>query len=121
MSATEQIILHEDKLLTAIQRGDVESLDTLLHDDLLFILPNGVTITKAMDMETYTSGNMVVHSIIPSEQQINLIDDTAMVSVKIELNAVYHSQSVEGIFRYLRVWQLFDQEWKVIAGSCVTL
>ncbi|WP_293788643.1 nuclear transport factor 2 family protein [uncultured Pedobacter sp.] len=117
----EQIILQEDSLLKAIKHGDVENLDRLLHEDLLFTLPNGVTITKAMDMENYTSGNMVVNTIMPSEQLINLIGDTAVVSVKIELNAVYHSQAVEGTFRYLRIWKLFDREWKVIAGSCVTL
>lgn len=121
MNTREQIILNEDRLLTAIQNGDIENLDLLLHEDLLFNLPNGVTITKAMDMETYTSGNLVVHAILSSEQQINLIKDTAVVSVKIELKAVYTSQSIEGIFRYLRVWKLFDQEWKVIAGSCVAI
>lgn len=121
MNIREQIILNEDRLLTAIQHGNIEDLDLLLHEDLLFNLPNGVTITKAMDMETYTSGHLVVNSILPSEQQINLIKDTAVVSVKIELKAVYTSQSIEGIFRYLRVWKLFDQEWKVIAGSCVTI
>jgi hypothetical protein len=122
MNTREQIILNEDRLLTAIQNGDIEDLDLLLHEDLLFNLPNGVTITKDMDMETYTSGNLVVNSILPSEQQINLINDNiAVVSVKIELKAVYTSQSIEGIFRYLRVWKLFDQEWKVIAGSCVAI
>ncbi|MBT2561142.1 nuclear transport factor 2 family protein [Pedobacter sp. ISL-68] len=121
MNTREQIILNEDRLLTAIKNGDIEDLDQLLHEDLLFNLPNGVTITKAMDMETYISGNLVVNSILPAEQQINLINDTAVVSVKIELKAVYTSQSIEGIFRYLRVWKLFDQEWKVIAGSCVAI
>ncbi|MEH3115632.1 nuclear transport factor 2 family protein [Pedobacter terrae] len=121
MNTVEKIILLESRLLTAIQTGDVEDLNMLLHDDLLFNFPNGVTITKAVDLETYTSGNLVVNSIFPSEQQINVINDTAVVSVKIELNAIYHAQSVEGIFRYLRVWKWFDQEWKVIAGSCVSI
>lgn len=121
MNIREQIILNEDRLLTAIQHGNIEDLDQLLHEDLLFNLPNGITITKAMDMETYTSGNLVVNSILPSEQQINLINDIAVISVKIELKAVYNSQSIEGIFRYLRVWKVFDQEWKVIAGSCVAI
>lgn len=121
MNTIEKIISLESRLLTAIQTGDVEDLNVLLHEDLLFNLLNGVTITKAIDMETYTSGNLVVNSITPSEQQINIINDTAVVSVKIELNVVYHAQSVAGIFRYLRVWKSFDQEWKVIAGSCVSI
>lgn len=121
MNTREQIILNEKRLLTAILNGDVADLNLLLHEDLLFNLPNGITITKAMDLETYTSGSIDVNSIIPSEQQINLINDTAVVSVKIELKAIYASQAIEGIFRYLRVWKLFDQEWKVIAGSCVAI
>ncbi|WP_245799370.1 nuclear transport factor 2 family protein [Epilithonimonas bovis] len=31
----------------------VEQLESILHDDLLFILPDGTTITKDMDLDTY--------------------------------------------------------------------
>ncbi|TAD96583.1 MAG: nuclear transport factor 2 family protein [Bacteroidetes bacterium] len=115
----EQIILNEEKLLVAIKSNDVEILDNLLHQDLLFNLPNGQTVSKEMDMQTYCSGNMTVHEISASQQQINLIGDTAVVSVKIKIDGKYFEQVLNGTFSYIRVWKLFDQQWKIIAGSCV--
>ncbi len=46
----EQILQLEQRLLEAIKTSDVEVLDQLLHDDLLFIAPNSQTITKEMDL-----------------------------------------------------------------------
>lgn len=117
----EQIIEAEYRLLNSIKKSDVESLDDLIHTDLLFHLPNGQIITKEMDLEAYRSGNMHVHSIAASEQSINIIGDSAVVSVLIELNGEAFGQPIEGNFRYLRVWKLIDRKLKIIAGSCIKL
>ena len=53
----------EIKLLAAIKNADTVILDQLLHEDLLFNLPTGQTITKSDDMQTYRSGNMRVESL----------------------------------------------------------
>jgi hypothetical protein len=92
-----------------------------LHDDLLFHIPNGQTITKAMDLESYKSGNMSVHEIFSEEPLIHVIEDTAVVSVIIKLKGKYIDQSIDGKFRYLRVWKQSGNDWKVIAGSCIQL
>ncbi|HTA28807.1 MAG TPA: nuclear transport factor 2 family protein [Bacteroidia bacterium] len=113
----EQIIESEKKLLTAFQSNDTTILDELLHDDLLFVIPTGQTITKAMDLENMRSGNMTVHSISSSDQQINLIGDNAIVSVLIELKGKYLEHNIDGKFRYIRVWKLINDTWKVIGGS----
>ncbi len=33
------------------------------------------------------------------------------------LNELLDDKLIEGKFRYLRVWKLFDNSWKVILGS----
>ena len=117
----EQIIESEKRLLTAFQNNDTKILEGLLHDNLLFVIPTGQTITKAMDLENMRSGNMKVHSISSSEQQINLIGDNAIVSVLIELKGKYLEHPIDGKFRYIRVWKLIDDTWKVIGGSGVQI
>ena len=67
------------------------------------------------------SGNMKVHSISSSEQQINLIGDNAIVSVLIELKGKYLEHPIDGKFRYIRVWKLINDTWKVIGGSGVQI
>ena len=77
MTATElikkdAIIKIEQEILIAMKKCDIKKLDELLHEELLFNIPNGQTITKAMDLETYSSGNMKINEIASSEQEINL-------------------------------------------------
>lgn len=111
----------EKRLLEALRNRDLEILDELLHDNLLFIIPNGQIITKPMDMEAYRSGNMNINAISSGEQVINLIDDTAVASAVIEIKGKYLDQLIDGKFRYMRVWKLFSGKWKVVAGSSIQL
>lgn len=117
MKQDEQIIECEKRLLEALKTGDIQVLDELLHDNLIFNIPTGQTITKAMDIENYRSGNLTVSDILESDQIIKSIDDISTVAVTLHLKAKYAGQIVDGKFRYLRVWKLFENSWKVIAGS----
>lgn len=117
----ENIQLQETRLLNAIKTSDVAALDDLLHPDLLFNLPNGVTISKADDLTTYRSGGMNIENILPSDLHINIIGDTAVVAVTLGLQGRYFERVLDGKFRYLRVWKLEDGVIRVIAGSCIPL
>jgi hypothetical protein len=117
MSPQEQIAIKEQELLAALQANDCTALDNLLHNDLLFILPTGHTITKELDIATYRSGNMVIAALVTDGQHINVIEDTAVVSVRIHFLGRYYKELIDATFNYLRVWKLCDGEWRVIAGS----
>ena len=117
MTQEEQIIDGENRLLTAMKTGDIGTLDELLHDDLIFNVPTGQTITKQIDIENYRSGIMNVHEIEISNRIIKIVDDVSMVAVTFDLKATYADQIIDGTYRYLRVWKLSDKSWKVIAGS----
>lgn len=115
------VVTAEIELLTAIKNADVEVLDQLLHDDLLFNLPDGQTITKQIDLNSYRSGKMKIESLEASDQIINLINDSSVVVVTISLKAIYDNNPVKGVFKYIRVWKQFGDNLKVIAGSCIQL
>jgi ketosteroid isomerase-like protein len=116
-----QVAASENSLLEAMKTNNVERLDTLLHDDLLFNGPTGETATKAMDLKNYHSGNIHLHTVAASDQMVRLIGDTAVVAVTVELKGNYLGQALDGKFRYMRVWKLAENTWKVIAGSVVPL
>ena len=117
MTQIEQIVENEIRLLNAMKASDVKTLDELLHDDLIFNIPTGQTITKSMDMENYQLGIMKVSEILVSDQIIKSFDQITTVAMTLHLKARYAEQVVDGKFSYLRVWKLFDNSWKVIAGS----
>lgn len=123
MDATReaQIIASEKNLLEAMKTNNVELLDKLLHDELLFNGPSGETATKAMDLKNYCSGNINLHTVESSDQMLSMIGDDVVVAVTVEIKGNYLGQEINGKFRYLRVWKLFENNWKVIAGSVVTL
>ena len=113
----QDIIDCEKRLLDAVRNGDINTLDELLHDSLIFNIPTGQTITKEMDVENYRSGMMSVYDIATTEQTIKSIDNVSTVVVTVHLKAKYADQIIDGKFRYLRVWKLFNNSWKIIAGS----
>ncbi|MGJ1266634.1 nuclear transport factor 2 family protein [Sphingobacterium spiritivorum] len=118
----EHKILHiENQLREAMQKSDVGILDQLLHDDLLFVLSDGEVITKEMDLETHSSGNLVLEEITSSIDSIKQIGENVVVTLSSKIKGKMLEQYFEGNFRYLRVWKIFDGQLKVIAGSCVAV
>ncbi|MCM0665899.1 MULTISPECIES: nuclear transport factor 2 family protein [Flavobacterium] len=117
----ETVVNAEIELLTAIKKSDVLALDTILHDDLLFNMPDGQTITKDFDLQTYRSGKIKIDSLEGSDQIVNIIGDSAVVTVTVALNGTYDNTPINGVFKYIRVWKKIGKNLKVIAGSCVQL
>lgn len=119
---TEQKVKEaENLLLQAMNKSDIEMLDELLHDDLLFILPNGEVITKQMDLETHKSGKLILEEITSSIGNINFIEENVVVTLSSKIKGKMLDQNFEGNFRYIRVWKIFDNKLKVIAGSCLAI
>jgi ketosteroid isomerase-like protein len=117
MTQEEHIIECENRLLGAMKANDIKVLDELLHDNVIFNIPTGQTITKSMDIENYQSGIFTVYEILATDQIIKSMDEISIVAVTLHLKAKYAEQIVDGKFRYLRIWKLFENSWKVIAGS----
>lgn len=117
----ETVINAEIELLTAIKNSDVSALETILHDDLLFNLPDGQTINKEFDLNSYRSGKMKIDFLESSDQIINVIDDSAVVAVTISLKGSFDNNPIDGVLKYIRVWKQFESNLKVIAGSCIQL
>lgn len=117
----EIVVTAEIELLTAIRNSDISVLEQILHDDLLFNMPDGQTITKEFDLQSYRSGKMKVDSLEASDQIINIIDNIAVVAVTVSLKGTYDNNSINAVLKYIRVWKEFESGLKVIAGSCVQL
>ncbi len=116
-----EIITLEDQLLEAIRKSDSSFLEGILHNDLLFIVPNGSVITKEMDLASHRSGEMVVEEISSTIEQINIIDDVVVVTVVYDTKGSMLGNPIQGTFRYIRFWKQFTDGMKVIGGSCVQL
>ncbi len=111
----------EQKLLSAFRNNDPETLNALLHDDCLFVLPNGRAATNAMVLDNYRSGNTVMTSLLSSDEEIRIIGDTTVISFTLTMKGSYFDQVIDTTCRYIRVWKMTGGQWKVIAVSGVQL
>lgn len=115
---TETDILdHENRLYEAIKESNINVLEELLHDELLFVLPSGDVITKEMDLQSYRDGNLKIRELIPHVEHLNIIDDTAVITLTLELKGNYSGQDFESKFHYIRFWKTFPIGIQVVGGS----
>ena len=118
---TSEIIQFEDRLMGAIRNCDIDHLDFLIHDDLLFIGPDGVPITKMIDLEKYRSEAIKIFDLNISNRTISVHGDTAVVVVHVSQAGTHDDIPFDGNYQYLRVWKIFGDSWQIIAGSCTKL
>jgi ketosteroid isomerase-like protein len=117
MGILDEIRQAEQNLAEAQLASDVNSLASLLSDDLLFVSPAGELASKAMDLETHRSGTIRLTSLVPREPVIKLLAHAAIVSVIVDLQGTFAGQRIDGAYRYLRVWTNQQGTWQITAGS----
>ncbi|WP_242927581.1 nuclear transport factor 2 family protein [Pontibacter vulgaris] len=108
-------------LIEGIKKSDINFLDKTIHDDLLCMGPDGRTITKAMDLASHKAGEMIVEELTPTIEDIRIIGDTAVSTIVYDTKGSMLGNPIEGKFKYIRVWKMFDDGLKVIAASCFKL
>ncbi len=114
----EAIESAEDELLRAMLGGDVDALDRLIDDRLLFLAPDGSVATKGMDLENYRTGAQIVRAARRKSLTVEVHGvDLAVSTALVELALVFREQPVEGCFRYIRTWKKEAGAWRIVAGA----
>lgn len=121
INVMNEILKLEEKMVDAIIRSNVDVLDQLLHDELVFVNHLGMTISKKDDLAPHINGELKIAAIEISDQQFRHFGDTVVVSVIKKIKGSYLHQEFESLLKFTRVWKLFDQQWKVIAANSVTV
>lgn len=117
----ETILMLEKKLESAMLSSDVDMLDELLDDKLVFTDHVGQKITKQMDLAAHRSGFVKIDSIGQSNQSVNLFENVAIVTVLSEIFGLFGGVRSITKINFTRVWQKKNSnEYKLIAAhSCL--
>ncbi len=97
--------------------SDVDALDEMIADDLLFVGPTGAILSKHDDLKLHQSGAQRMTAIDVQERKMVANERLASVSVVASVSGVFLGNSFQGNFHYLRVWSLTSHGWRVVAGS----
>jgi hypothetical protein len=106
----------EERLWKAQLSGDVEALDDLIADDLLFTGLAGTLETKAGDLQQHRSGALKITKLDPQEFRVRVIPGGAITSVKMDAAAVIGGKLTSATLRYTRVWISVGGRWQIAGG-----
>ncbi len=113
----KEIIEAEENLRTAMLISNLEVLDQLLAPDLIFTNHLGQLISKNDDLAGHKTGIFKIDQLEASERHIQIKEQIAIVSVRMQLSGSYKGVPTGGSFRFTRVWaQTKECQWQVIAG-----
>ena len=111
------IQLAEEALKQAMLTSDVEALDRLLADDLIFTNHLGHLMNKQDDLEAHRSGAVAIESVELSDQNIRRMGDAAIVTVAAHIAGQFAGSSFAETLRFTRVWQVVAPgQWQVIVA-----
>jgi ketosteroid isomerase-like protein len=107
----------EERLRRAMLAGDVEALDALIADSLLFVSHTGAVVTKEADLRIHRSRILRLIALEPSDRHVRFLGDSAVVSVRMHTVGENDGATFASTFRYLRVWAPVDGRHQIVAGQ----
>lgn len=116
-----EVIKLEYQLIEAIRTSDIDFIENILHDDLLFLAPNGHIITKEMDLASHRLKQMTVDELVPTFEDFKIIGDMAISIVVYDTKGVMLGQAISGRFRYIRNWKVINDQVKIVSGACIQI
>ena len=113
----EIIINLENELKNAMLNSDIKKLNELISDELVFVSPVGIVVTKEMDLDAHKNKIQKITKLEQSEQNIKLKDNLAIVTVKAKIEGTFLDENISGEYNYLRIWEKKNNKYQIIAGS----
>jgi ketosteroid isomerase-like protein len=113
-----EIVTLETEIRAAQLAADVAALDKLIAEELLFTGPDGELGTKAEDLSAHRSGVVRMREHQPEELRIRRVGtDVAIVALRARLVVDVAGATVQGTYRYTRVWaREHESAWRVVGG-----
>ncbi len=111
----------EFRLVEAMKKGDVEVLDELLADELIFTMHTGHTIGKYDDIQAHKNGIVKIDTIKYHDPKTQIYPDLMVVSVIMEIEGFFNGEAFKGKNKFLRVWKLTKRGWQIIVGQSTAI
>ena len=117
-SPDPEIVDAETRLRAAQLGADVDALEDLISEDLLFTGPDGRLATKSQDLEAHRSGVVRFRDHEPQELHIRRVGaDVAVAALRAWLVVEVAGCVLSGLYRYTRVWARENGgPWRVVGG-----
>jgi ketosteroid isomerase-like protein len=105
----------ETQRFHAMEKADVEALDRILSDDLVYTHANGLRRTKFDVIGTLGSSDMKYKSIAPYDIRVRIYNDTAIVAGRASIRIKAHGERESIEICYLDVYVKQEGRWQMVA------
>ena len=105
----------EDRRYQAMLTGDVETLDRLLNDRLIYTHSSGRTDSKASYIRSIKERGLRYRKIEPQEPHVEIYADTALVAGRADLDVSINGARRIVTICYLSVWINGGSGWQLAA------
>ena len=113
-SPEDEVILQKEAALReAHLKGDAAALERLDADDFMAVSPDGVTRDKAWVLAAYKSGKNKDEAITNSEVKVRRYGNTAVVTMRTDIQRHLEGKDMSGAFRVTRVWIREHEDWRI--------
>ncbi|WP_330467943.1 nuclear transport factor 2 family protein [Micromonospora zamorensis] len=109
----------ERQLQAAQRAADVESLDALLHPQVVGAGPDGTVFTKEDDLESYRSGALRITNLVEESLDVQEDGETGVTRTVAAVDVVQGGAVMSARLRYTRLWVREDGNWRVLAATFV--
>lgn len=106
----------ENAWRNAILKSDTAAMDSLLSDDYIAITASGTLQTKDETLASMRSGRLRITHLRISDRKLRFYGHTALVTSIAQVEGVNANGSINGHFRYTRVYVRNARgEWKIVS------
>lgn len=113
------IIAYEERLRKAMLSSNVEVLNELIADDLLFVNQYGQIISKDVDIEVHRSGKLKVTKIDILDQKVRQMENSTVTVTKVAISGTFGTEIfAEELLYYTRIWEYRNGNWQVVSCHC---
>ena len=116
-----QVMMKMQNLKNALLTKDSVGLSALLADDVTYGHSTGFIQTKAQLIRDVMSGVQDYKSIEPSDMNIRIYDNAAIVVLKLKTNLIAKGKPMDLNMSATFTWVKIGNEWKLVARQAVKL
>lgn len=113
----DEIIALEDRRVEAMIKGDVQALEEILADDLIYTHTTARIDTKASFIDAISSGRSNYRSVERKDVKVRQFGDSAVVTG----HAKVHVGDNKFEIRYIDVYAKRDGVWQMVAWQSTRL
>ncbi len=116
-----EVMMKMASLRNALLSKDSIALSSLLSDDVTYGHTNGIIQTKSQLIHSVMSGEQDYKSITPSDMNVRIYNETAVVTMKSKTNLIYSGKPLDLNMYITLVWIKLNSDWKLEARQSVKL